>query len=156
MSAKQENASAAVAPSCDREGSVLLTLAAKVERATGPDRELDGEIEAALERYPEGWSRDSFIENIKVEFHHVEKGRVGLKAGGGLDHVRWNAPAYTASLDAAMTLVPEGWSWAVDAVGRASCFMPNEPKPWPRTGGLAKSPALALCAAALRARASNA
>jgi len=62
---------------------------------------------------------------------------------------------YTASLDAAMMLVPEGWSWTVDAVGRASCFAPNEPKPWPRTGGLATTPALALCAAALRARANS-
>jgi hypothetical protein len=56
-------------------------------------------------------------------------------------------------LDAAMTLMPEGWVWVVDAVGRASCFKPDSAKPWPRAGGVTNTPALALCAAALRAHA---
>lgn len=62
--------------------------------------------------------------------------------------------AYTASLDAAMTLVPEGWFWtggrdregrgAMAVVSQDDCLVP----------AVAATPALALCAAALRARAS--
>lgn len=60
----------------------LLALAERVERATGADRELDGDIFCAL-------GLAQLIE-------------------GAFDAYR--APAYTASLDAALTLVPEGWS----------------------------------------------
>lgn len=59
------------------------------------------------------------------------------------------APGYTASLDAAMTLVPEGWGYSIcpnSSLLTRSAF----------SAGImsrAKTPALALCAAALRARA---
>jgi hypothetical protein len=65
-------------------------------------------------------------------------------------------PFFTGSLDAAVTLVPEGW--AVELVQALSG------SPWhatlrggsalvPIIGATASKPALALCAAALRARA---
>lgn len=60
-------------------------------------------------------------------------------------------PYYTASLDAAMTLVPEGCKWQVST---------EEPGPWAWVGEpgsdipaiMAATPALALAAAALKAR----
>lgn len=69
---------------------------------------------------------------------------------GGRDY--WDAPHYTTSVDAALTLVPEGFDWTLghtnggltihaEVGGRGDEYM--------RFGA---TPALALCAAALRAR----
>jgi len=68
------------------------------------------------------------------------------------------APAYTASIDAAMTLVPEGWSFEVRSSGTGD---PGQASVWNpmrapgheeyRVSNFA-TPALALCAAALKAR----
>jgi hypothetical protein len=55
-------------------------------------------------------------------------------------------PAYTSSLDAALTLVPEGCDWQVNGHGSAWIFGSRH------AGADGNSPALALCAAALRAR----
>ncbi len=73
-----------------------------------------------------------------------------------------NPKRFTTSLDSAVTLVPEGWAWFVERIGapftegRVRLWIPAQ-----RTQKLsveqvnleAKTPALALCAAALRARA---
>ncbi len=77
----------------------------------------------------------------------------------------WNAiPAYTTSLDAALTLVPEGWEWLVRGgddenfanVTRGGVPVMMEGRQinpdWQRNPVYAHSPALALCIAALRAR----
>jgi hypothetical protein len=108
--------------------ATLLALADRCEQAAGPDRVLDAEItksfiprdatHVARSRY--GWS---FI--IAQEFEWLE-----------------NQP-YTASLDAAVTLVPEGWGWLI---------MGNAAKVGRLPSRGATSP-LALCAAALQARA---
>lgn len=68
-----------------------------------------------------------------------------------------NAPAYTASLDAAMTLVPEGYGWrlwvpsstalspmVVTMWGNGRKYAPNE--------STAATPAIALCIASLKAQ----
>jgi hypothetical protein len=65
--------------------------------------------------------------------------------------------AYTASLDAAMTLVPEGAkaatvNWCPYGSGVAEVYLGN---PGPMFGTEAATPAIALCAAALRARATT-
>jgi hypothetical protein len=59
---------------------------------------------------------------------------------------------FTASIDAALTLVPEGWDrqvayWARTGLARA--WLVRDGK---TTEGNAKTEALAICAAALRAR----
>lgn len=66
---------------------------------------------------------------------------------------RFGLYRYTASIDAAMTLVPEGWTWGVFDDGTAWVW-PDERRDL-LTGKQAKAatPALALCAATLRARA---
>lgn len=74
---------------------------------------------------------------------HVFDGLVGVGMYGAHPH-------YTASLAAAMTLVPEGWDHGYTANGQ--CWTHKEAS---TVHGDAATPALALCAAALRARASN-
>lgn len=71
------------------------------------------------------------------------------------DQRRYNPPSYASSLDAAVTLVPEGLTWMAQgnpsvALVRHGNHLLDE-KPASRGDG--KTPALALCAAALRARA---
>jgi hypothetical protein len=61
---------------------------------------------------------------------------------------------FTASLNAAMTLVPEGCSWSLhkhNSYSRAGVFVDDGRDPGHYCD--AATPALALCAAALRARA---
>jgi len=110
--------------------TTLLALAERCEQAAGPDRELDCHIHAPIEGRnikPERW-----IETVKVYGHMV--------------------PRYTASLDAAVTLVPEGWAWGKFFGGSAECVSISGPAILFERG-LNDKPALAICAAALRARA---
>ena len=120
--------------------SELIELAAKCEAAAGPDRALDSAIwYAVVERIEPGERRD--------------RDMVG----------RW--PAYSASIDAAMTLVPEGMLYALanahvddprgeHSVGKGSAIVGP---PMMRDGEptQAATAALALCAAALKARAAR-
>ena len=74
--------------------------------------------------------------------------------------------AYTTSIDAALELVPEGWSWHLRALHRADRAMPPIVRAvvFNSASGMllssdcceaeAESPAIGLCIAALRARAS--
>lgn len=110
----------------------LLTIAERCEAAAGPARDLDADIGEAVT----GWERPS----------------------GGV----WQTtPHYTASLGAAMTLVPEGWAVQIVRTangkrGGANLYLFSDPstqEPSGRQQGSAETPALALCAAALRARA---
>jgi len=119
----------------------LLALADRVEAATGPDRELDALVAASQIRAIE-----------KTSFGAIE-----AWAAAAISN-RWNFPRFTASLDAAMALVPQlhtlfhlcgpysdNRSRATIAGGRPVCFYEVT----------AVTPALALCAAALRAQATN-
>lgn len=115
--------------------SALLELAERCERATGANKVLDEAIFEALAIVP---SREhSFV---------------------------YPYYAYTASLDAAMTLVPpaERWPWNVTMATFycSASVIPNHGDSYgvsdPYAGhsqGKAATPILALCAAALRARA---
>lgn len=98
----------------------LRALADRVEKATGPDRGLDVDIEHAR-----GWP-----------------------------DAQWTSDArrYTASLDAAVTLVPRGWTWRVGNLvsGGGFAFLGTSLKEH-----VAATPALALTAAALRALAAE-
>jgi hypothetical protein len=61
--------------------------------------------------------------------------------------------AFTSSLDAAMTLVPEGWAWVVSKNGTATVTTEaTDATRYRRESGHATWPALALCIAALKAR----
>jgi hypothetical protein len=115
----------------------MLALAERCEKATGADRDLDLRVKLAVLGRP-------FDEQ-----EHI--------------HTNWPpeaTPAYTASLDAAMTLVPEGWRVTTENASfqKAAWLHPENGQ----NGGCicssydrAKTVALALCAAALRARATK-
>jgi hypothetical protein len=96
----------------------MRELIERLEAATGPDREMDFAIAAAV-----GWP-DS-------------------------PHSHQHARRYSDSLDAALTLVPEGATWlaAGHPTQRARASVPVST---PAIAGA--TPALAICIAALRAR----
>lgn len=111
----------------------MLDLIARLEKAAKPDRALDIEIGRIVQPDLE-WHREA---------------------------TRWMAASYTASIDAALTLVPQGRRWyAADSDGL------SEDKPvacvfdidellqkgrLPRSVGA--TPAIAICIAALKDRA---
>lgn len=134
--------------------SVLLALAESCERAAGPDQELDAEIWMTL--HPD-WR----------DYPRNELGGWDCPTG----RTRAAEPV-TASIDAAMTLVPEGALWRVNHyvnIGTGELFarpcgeprtvfsagvgVGDVPATW-TSGRHFTTPALALCAAALRARSS--
>jgi hypothetical protein len=117
----------------------LLELATRCETAEGPDRALDAEIALT-----QGWTA------------HAGDNWIGPL--GQICVSPW-----TGSIDAALSLVPEGWAWSVvyererelsgkppffaDARNGYRSSYDQAPMAW------AATPALALCAAALKARA---
>lgn len=137
----------------------MKELIERLEKATEPDRETDHRIGCAI---------------AGVEF-------VSLDLSGAGESLRWRgpknakvyAPAYTASIDAALTLVPGGprdaW-WSVEVArspdsplrsfgGRPEVYMAKVAR-WSESGkehcGHSDTPAIALCIAALKARADTA
>lgn len=121
--------------------SDLLSLAERCEQATGPELAIDEEIAAALAGAVREVQRD---------------GHTAYHCG-----TRWvsigTVAAYTASLDAAMTLVPEGWHLYLthemtEQFGFKWFAQFAETAEAP---AMSDHPALALCAAALRARAAG-
>jgi hypothetical protein len=118
---------------------ILLELADRCEQATGPDRELDAEIAEASGNMPEDYQRATHYGEPRPYFWHK------FEHEGEIIPLR-----YTASLDAAMTLVPEEAWWSVMRAPCAEGYDAEVASDDPRH---AATPALALCAAALRARA---
>jgi hypothetical protein len=136
----------------------LLKLAERCEQATGPVRELDALIFKAL-----GAPVPFQFANKLVALNFDEAEQCYFAPIGDM-RVRYEPPVYTASLDAAMSLVPEGWDWTAQtsfrkSKARANCDLTQEapfaPEDWKVTSARAATPALALCAAALKARASQ-
>ena len=91
--------------------ATLEALLARVLEGEGPDRELDGEIEACLTgrvthpRDP-GWT---------FEPQDVEWKLARLADSPFISRASRPAPFYTASLDAALTLVPNGYWWQISS-----------------------------------------
>lgn len=135
-------------------------LIALLEKATVPDRELN----AALNCIRKGWSVEMRNGKAFSFFHHADdkeaKWHYLFDTRGRID-VAIGYPSYTASIDAAVTLVPEGWAWFVERIdgftnGDARLWLPAQ-----RARGYiqenfdvrkAANPAIAICIAALRAR----
>lgn len=108
----------------------LSDLIARLEAATEGSRELSDEVLVALwVTRDDGW----------------------VKPNG--DVCEWgDEPNCTESLDDALGLVPEGWGWMVEGrhgKGQATVYLTGD-EHWPLLA--AATPALALCAAILRAK----
>ena len=118
----------------------LLELAEQVATADGPDRELDAEIALAL-----GIVR----EREGNQFYGHRDHSVMVMERGYYDHVGSapELPAYTASIDAALTLVPEGYEWIIGQT-RSGLIVHGHMR-------FGNSLALSLCASALLARTSK-
>jgi hypothetical protein len=135
--------------------ATLLELADRVEKASEGHCYLDAEIEATLKLYPKSYP---WIANF-TDCRAIQ-GRVQVFNDKGESSANWAPPSYTSSLDAAMTLVPEGLDWRVELCADIRCglgaavYKPGAAKSFPGvTLYSAATPALALTAAALRARA---
>ncbi|KQM18417.1 hypothetical protein [Novosphingobium sp. Leaf2] len=135
----------------------LLDLAERCEAAMGADRELDALIAATCRFFPR---YVGYIWKAGLRANVPEVGRVECHTKIGAGGLHYSAAKFTASLDAAMTLVPEGWKLRQMAFS-APCA---DDRSWHlnlhggKVGehhlvGRGKTPELALCAAALRARA---
>ncbi|WP_155262913.1 hypothetical protein [Sphingomonas segetis] len=126
----------------------LIELAERCEAATGPDRELD----IAILTHPAFGYRDVFEDG-----RLFDRGNDGYWSLEG-DEKNGPLPSPTASLDAAMTLVPEGWEPFLetdicrDTPGLFWKWGLGHPT-YDAVHGESSHAALALCAAALRARA---
>ena len=110
-------------------------LIARLEKATGPAWQLDADIAVGM-----GWALD-------------ESDQLYPWANPNGDLLE-DCPHYTASIDAALTLVPEGWTRFVDATA-PECLIDVElfaPGKGPLTKGSHRCESIALCIAALKAR----
>lgn len=140
-------------------------LIARLEKATGPDRELDEAILLVVDRNKFEWCHRKFEEILaRAEANGLTNRRDAC----------WRdafsaCPAYTRSLDAALTLVPDakdGWfeiirrhapnspmsSFGVTGMYQAEVGFWKVGKPhWARHG----YPAIALCTAAFKALAAQ-
>lgn len=86
----------------------VIRLAERVEKLTGPDREVDGLIACAI--FKTVMTDDDLIYLSPIcKSDECAPGTYWLvqRSGRSLQ----TAPSYTASLDAAMTLVPDGFKW---------------------------------------------
>jgi hypothetical protein len=142
----------------------LTDLAVRVEAATGPDRELDGSIWWATRSSEEIAHIDptGFVRQCIERDGSAGKALAGFYDSsnrGCLANIAFSRQ-FTASLDAAMMLVPEGWEFIRLERDRA---LPGADRQWdfwavlmqPHGSGYSKTdaatPALALTAACLRA-----
>lgn len=127
----------------------MKDLIERLEKATGSDGELNALIDCRV-RFP--GLRPAKPDDHLEHQNGIPPGRNAIWCPTGF----LQATSYTSSLDAAMTLVPNGWNWRVDS---------HDPQAWVyrswidafSTRGLsapAASVAIALCIAALKARAS--
>jgi hypothetical protein len=131
-------------PASTQNGHPLLALAERCEKAGAPDRELDGAIFEAVN----GASAYRETTPYTMNALPVRKLIPGI-------------PDFTASIDAAMTLVPDGWTvdLRIFAADKANCSIQRwvDHKQqffmdWTGDKHTVRPPALAICAAALRAR----
>lgn len=127
-------------------------LIAALEKASKPSRELDGYIYMltlpASRRKPVSWE----VTPEGMIWAWTRNPPHAPGTGG------WWAtpPEYTASIDAALTLVPEGWNASIfTGCGIAEveeCMSLDDDRKCRIEQGEARTPAIALCIAALKAQ----
>lgn len=134
----------------------LLALAERAEKATGGDRELDALIRCAVFAPPGSWVKQSQFNGAWCIYDgKCQNGAPRLWEPFNISaHQR--AGAFTASLDAAMSLVPEPHKWSITAGHsgdrwQAWVWSLDRGPNWHE----AATPTLALTAASLRARAAE-
>lgn len=144
------------------DNEVLMHLAGRVEASSGPDRELDAliwwECGDGKRLCPEDTTAGRAVRNyFGADFDDDGNFRPETTA-------TYRGLAYTASIDAAIQLVPEGIGDGITALWNVEVWADNGVYPehvratawvYGAARTYAATPALALTAAALRARASK-
>lgn len=127
----------------------MKDLIAKLEDATEGSRELDAEISAAIGNVVEPCGANDWAVLYGTKIVEGSEGRLEDEDWRELEH-------YTTSLDAALTLVPEGYLWQIKQAVQCCALVwalevdyDDHPVP---TGYSTTHPALALTIAALKAR----
>lgn len=125
--------------------SQRVDLIARLEKASGPDRELANEVLLAC-----GWKINEYGDEgptRSIEWVNPDP--------NGIDYLDGGQPDPTTSIDAAVTLVPDGYGWAVNSDRGRCCanYRHQVTGAKPDFPTSAATPAIALCIAALRARA---
>ena len=125
-------------------------LADRVEALTGPEREADDQIFRATESAPPFQYLNKLI---ALSWHEQEQAYFAQVSDDM--RVRYEPPHFTASLDAAMTLVPEGFVFSLDTFSSpavAKVYLVRHDNCCVHTKRhTCATPALALTAASLRA-----
>lgn len=129
----------------------LESLAARIEALDGPDRDVDYEVAFAF-----GWEFRCATHWGYRSPHWWLGGKTGAELGL-VSHVQGECPHFTKSIDAAMTLVPDDWSMSLHfgpwIAGNVQAINPVTAEEFRID---AATPALAICAAAMRAKAVSA
>lgn len=139
----------------------LLALAAKVEALAGPCRETDALIRAAVFAPADATVSQSPFNAEWCIYSGVDRtGRPRLcERPHGVSFEAWRGE-YTSSIDAARTIMARGTLWAVGSMedgpfARLCHPMPDGTFVGGYVEGRGATAELALCAAALRARAAS-
>lgn len=134
-------------------------LIERLEKATGPDRELDAEIAATLRIYR---GQHKWAAEWSGEWR-AAKGLVHLMGEFG-SRGNFRPPAFTESIDAAASLGPDESGFSIDTLGKGNGWGLGDTKPravrnqsedqwtyhgWEGASGA--TPAIALCIASLKA-----
>lgn len=129
----------------ERSRANLIALAERCEKASGPDREADCLAWAVVHHGGYEW-RDNvlYIPKLQVQVGAIDPGEHSRNFSCWFRQI----PTYTVSLDAAMTLVPEGRTFSVARRVLGEGAVADVDFEWV---GEAATPALALTAACLRA-----
>jgi len=115
-----------------------MTLLERLERAEGPDRELNNLIALAA-----GYTiAQRCMPRAPDTYYNPKRKYIGV------------APRFTESIDAALSLVPEGKEWSLDNIEgyRAYIMWEHMSGEFIMRSGKGATPAIALCIAALKAR----
>ena len=146
--------------------AALEGLAACCEAATKRDAEIDTLIYAAINEWPVEWRGNALVRT--TDYYPIGTIDPGERNRWFTGHI--GAPAYTTSIDVAMTLVPDGLRLTLSewddekhlrpkGAWQAILSKPGSDASFDAMRGYrcdhAATPALALTAAALRARASS-
>jgi hypothetical protein len=134
----------------------MKNLIEKLKSATTPDRELDSLIARSLEQFPtEAFKTDAPFPSLEGMYWVLGKKDT---PNGPVDEKWSKRPLfYTASIDAALTLVPEGLDYVLRSLrNNAEAIVEAARFEYTINGGLHPVPGvalcLALCIAALKAR----
>jgi len=140
-------------------------LITKLETLDGPDREVDALIAVAADWRPE-WLRSHPRYGLRAYGKEVQYTSLPRWSRGS---PTYEPPTFTDSIDAALTLVPEGCGYKIvhgpgDVRSTATVLLPakngdgsiTDPNSWARPiDALSKTPAIALCIASLKALAAR-